>query len=108
MSGDRQKMTRVLVDETKNYEAAKTTISRGNIKPGDSSVSVRKSCGEPVLILDDGKDGSKRWVYKPMASTYFAGEKIYLFFDPQDKLVKWETLENKEEKKLEQKDQKKD
>ncbi len=93
MSGDRQKMTKILVEETKNYENAKKAVSKGNIKAGDSASLVRKSCGEPVLILAEGKDGSKRWVYKPMGSTYFEGEKIYLFFDSQDKFVKWETVE---------------
>lgn len=71
--------------EGKNYDKAKEFINGPKIQEGLTKEDVVKECGKPVATADEGL----RWVYKPPTSTFFKGEKIYLFFNNDGKLIDW-------------------
>jgi outer membrane lipoprotein-sorting protein len=72
--------------EGKNYEQAYSFLNGPDIKQGIKGSDLIKICGEPVAKADNGF----RWVYKPPTSTFFKGEKIYFYFDENQKLADWE------------------
>jgi hypothetical protein len=74
-----------------NYQKALLFLNGRDISRGISEQELVKICGQPVSVADDGT----RWVYKPPASTYFKGDKIYFHFDSQGKLSSWERISQK-------------
>jgi outer membrane lipoprotein-sorting protein len=72
--------------EGKNYEQACSFLNGPDIEQGIKGSDLIKICGEPVAKADNGL----RWVYKPPTSTLFKGEKIYFYFDENQKLADWE------------------
>ncbi len=74
--------------ESDNYKKAKEFIQGAEIADGLLKDDLIKQCGNPVVKADNGS----RWIYKPATSTYFKGEKIYFFFDGDDKLSDWEQV----------------
>lgn len=81
----------VLKTEAKSYSKAEEFINSPDIKKGVSADFILERCGEPVARADH----SRRWVYKPPSSTFFKGEKIYLIFDENNKLISWRKLHQK-------------
>ena len=75
-------------EENINYQKAQDFINSQDIKEGVSSDFVLKECGEPVAKADN----NTRWVYKPSSSTFFKGEKVYLYFDKDNSLKGWEQI----------------
>jgi hypothetical protein len=74
-----------------NYQKANTLLANPDIARGMSGDDLIKICGEPVARADNGT----RWVYKPPTSTFFEGEKIYFYFDQDQKLLDWEKVYQK-------------
>lgn len=74
--------------EAENYRKAEEFIDSQEIRKGLSSDFILGRCGQPVARASQGR----RWVYKPRGSTFFRGEKIYLIFDENERLVSWEKL----------------
>ncbi len=94
LSKTRGKMVKDLKDESKNYDKVKTAIESDSLKKGETVHDVRRRYGDPVIILsEDEVSGATRWVYKPYQSTYFKGEKAYLFFDGEGALTEWRLLD---------------
>ena len=81
-------MDKVLDTETRNYNKCKEFITGNKIVAGLLKEDVKRYCGDPVARVDDGK----RWVYKPSDSSFFEGEKIYLFFDENGILQDWQQI----------------
>ena len=79
---------RALKQETENFRIVKTYIESKKIQKNLSKDAALKIFGEPVIVFSQ-KSGEK-WVYKEAESSWFGGEKIYLFFDKQDNLINWE------------------
>ena len=77
--------------EGRNYKRAEEFVIGPDIAVGLSKDDIVKTCGEPVAIAS----GGTRWVYKPPTSTFFKGEKIYLFFNKDDQLIDWEKVSQK-------------
>ena len=71
-----------------NYQKADAFLSGSDISNGLPGSDLVKICGEPVAKADN----ESRWVYKPPTSTFFKGEKIYFYFDKDQKLVDWEKV----------------
>jgi hypothetical protein len=74
-----------------NYQKADVFLNSEDIRQGVSGEGLIKICGEPVAKADNGS----RWVYKPPTSTFFEGEKIYFYFDADQKLIGWEKVYQK-------------
>jgi hypothetical protein len=70
-----------LARETETFERVRDAVESGAIAKGQSKTAIVEECGEPVIMYQDSKSGREKWVYKPAASSFFAGVKIYLFFD---------------------------
>jgi len=75
----------VLKQESENYKKAEGFINSPEVKKGVSSDFVLERCGKPVVRLRDDME----WVYKPPASSFFEGEKIYFVFDQDKKLLEF-------------------
>ena len=64
--------------------------------------SVLRAYGEPIFSTEDDKNGQVRekWLYR-YAVKYFDSQKVYLYFDSEDKLVDWKYVDPpKQEEKL--------
>ncbi len=86
-------MAKAMRQETENYNSIKSAVAAGEVKPGMKAESIRKKFGEPVINIYDKKRGAAKWLYMPASSTHFKGEKIYLYFDREDKVLDWEKVE---------------
>lgn len=73
-------------EDTRAFNIVNAAVRRGAIKKGLPKESIRSSYGEPVIANDDFATGREKWVYMPASSTFFKGEKIYLFFDSKGNL----------------------
>ena len=73
-------------DETKAFEKVKSAVDKGSIKKGDPKKSIGDRYGEPVVSIIDSNTKREKWIYKPASSSFFAGVKVYLYFDKDDKL----------------------
>ena len=67
--------------ETRIYNDVKEAVEDGEIKKGQGADEIRRKYGEPVVNIPDMETGMDKWIYKPAKSSFFKGEKIYLFFD---------------------------
>lgn len=81
---------KILKQETMNFEKVKKYINSNKIEKGISKDIAVKKFGEPVLIFSEPE--AERWAYKAADASWLSGEKIYLFFDKDAKLVKWECV----------------
>ncbi|MEA3489840.1 MAG: hypothetical protein U9R44_05845 [Candidatus Omnitrophota bacterium] len=97
LSKDRGGMIKEYKDETKVHGKIKRAIDRHELKEGEDAARIVKKYGEPVIVLAEEDSGLSRWVYKPGMESYFGGEKAYLFFDKNEKLLRWEVVAKKEE-----------
>jgi len=88
LSASMDRMAKQRQVESDNYQKAKEFIQGPEIREGLLKDDLIKQCGNPVVKVDNGS----RWVYKPSTSTYFKGEKIYLFFNSDEKLSDWEQV----------------
>ena len=89
-SNDKYK-EKALKQETMNFEKAKKYINRGGQEKGISQKTAIKKFGRPVLILSEAE--GEKWVYKPADAGWLGGEKIYLFFDRDRRLVNRECVD---------------
>ncbi|NQU73826.1 MAG: trehalose-phosphatase, partial [Candidatus Omnitrophica bacterium] len=79
-----------LKQETTSFNRVKKYILENTIKKGISKKAAINKFGRPVLMTP--KEGYEKWAYKPGDSDWFGGEKIYLFFDKDDKLISWKVV----------------
>ncbi|HEC69842.1 MAG TPA: hypothetical protein ENI31_06135 [Candidatus Omnitrophica bacterium] len=82
---------KALKEETENFLRIKEAIEKEELKKGLSKEEFLKRYPAPVVIIPE--DNQEKWVYKRGESSWFEGEKIYLFFDNQDKLVNYKLKE---------------
>jgi len=78
--------------ESANYDKIKNAIKNGRLSEGDAARDIIKRYGEPVVMLPARKGRPEKWVYKPAGAEFFSNEKIYLFFDENGGLLKWQDL----------------
>ena len=79
--------------ETDSFERVKNYIQSEKIKEILSKDAALKTFGEPVVIFPG--DTQEKWVYKAAESSWFGGEKIYLFFDKQGNLINRECFNSR-------------
>ena len=99
LSKDMGQMNRQLKEETRNYEEVRSAICGRELKEGENASDIQRKYGSPVMVLSE-KDGQiSRWVYKSASDSYFEGEKAYLLFGDDGKLLRWELVEQKDKKR---------
>ena len=79
--------------ETANFQKVKAYIEEAKINTGITKDEARRMFGEPVIIVSE--DDRTKWVYKQAESDWFGGEKIYLFFDKEERLISWDHVNRK-------------
>jgi hypothetical protein len=86
---------KVSAQETKNFGKIKSAIKSGALKSGLPRDKISKDYGDPVVRFDKDDKMNETWIYKPAASSYFEGEKIYLVFDIEGKLESTKMMNQK-------------
>ncbi len=72
------------------YDALTKAIAQRAIREYKDESSFVHSFGEPIL-KKDLSDGGQRWLYR-YAIYRFAKDKVYVYFDRNGKMIKWEKL----------------
>jgi hypothetical protein len=77
-----------MAQETRDFDRAKHFFLETNKAQGTALTrdDCRRFFGEP------SSEFSGRWGYKPATSDWFKGERLFLFFDAQGVLSRWEYL----------------
>lgn len=91
LADDEKDKAKTIENDTRNYEKLKEALASGKLKPGMPIEEVRNRFGEPVVSTQE-KEGM-RLGYKPGPASWFGEQKIYLFFDDQGKLLKFQSAE---------------
>ncbi len=86
---DKEK-ARDLKQEDKIFENIQKAIREERLKPGMSSEEVTRQWGGPIIKAVEGQ--SERWAYKEKTGDWFKGAKVYLFFDQEGRLEKWQCI----------------
>lgn len=73
-------------EETRSFDRVNAAVKSGAIRKGIAKESIRAQYGEPVISNEDAATKREKWVYIPATSSFFEGEKIYLFFDNTGKV----------------------
>jgi len=73
-----------------HYDALTKAIAKRYISDYKDKASFARSFGEPIL-KKDLSDGGQRWLYR-YAIYRFAKDKVYVYFDHNGKIIKWERL----------------
>jgi hypothetical protein len=89
------KSAKQLKEETKIYDRARRAAAEGDLKKGESASRVKKTIGEPVVVLFDERTNVTKWVYKPGNATFFDHKKVYLSFDENEELAEWKIVDGK-------------
>ncbi len=91
LADDEKEKAKAIESDTRNYEKLKEALAVGKLKPGMPIEEIRDRYGEPVVKTQE-KEGM-RLGYKPGPASWFGEQKIYLFFDVQGKLIKFQSAE---------------
>ncbi len=73
-----------------HYDALTKVIDQRAISDYKDKASFARSFGEPIL-KKDLSDGGQRWLYR-YAIYRFAKDKVYVYFDRNGKIIRWERL----------------
>ncbi len=73
-----------------HYDALTKVIAQGHISDYKDKASFVYSFGEPIL-KKDLSGAVQRWLYR-YAIYRFAKDKVYVYFDRNGKMIKWEKL----------------
>jgi len=88
----RKAMVEELAGETASYKKISGAIRENQLQKGKTASYIETKYGKPVVILPEEEGAFAKWVYKPSGTSFFSGEKAYLFFDKDDKLIEWQLL----------------
>jgi hypothetical protein len=73
-----------------HYDALSRAIDQGHISEYKDKTSFVHAFGKPILKRGLS-DGAERWLYRH-AIYRLAKDKVYVYFDREGKLIKWEKL----------------
>jgi hypothetical protein len=79
---------KALKEEAERFEKVLGALKSGAIQKGALSGEIEKSYGAPVVVIP--KDEGQSWLYNAKGRRWFKQPKIYLYFDREKKLKKWE------------------
>ncbi len=82
-----------LDQQTELFYALRQDLKRGGLSAGMLKREIINVYGEPILIKEINGDSLEkhRFLYHH-PTQYFSEDRIYLYFDGSDKLVRWEYL----------------
>lgn len=82
-----------LEQQTELFYALRQDLKQNRLSAEMLKEEIINSYGEPVLTkeIKDDSLAKCRFLYRH-PTQYFSGDRIYLYFDDRDKLVRWEYL----------------
>lgn len=89
-SREKDSQNRLVQSINDHYDALTKVIAQGHINDYKDKASFVHSFGEPILKKGLGSRG-ELWLYR-IAIFRLAKDKVYVYFDRNGKLVKWEKL----------------
>ncbi len=94
LSKDRNTMEKEYAQETRNYEKLRDAVEGEYLKEGMPVAAVERKFGKPVVAFPGEGGGTTNRVYKPGDESFLdGGKKIYLIFDDNGSLVKWQNID---------------
>ncbi len=89
-SNEKDAQHRLVKSINGHYDDLSKVIDKGTINDYKDEGSFVKAFGAPIL-KKDLSDGSQRWLYR-YAIYRLAKDKVYVYFDHNGKMIKWEKL----------------
>jgi len=89
-SNNKDEQHQFVKETNDHYDALSKTIDSGHINDYKDEISFVKLFGDP-LIKKNLNNGEQRWLYRH-AIFRLSKDKIYLYFNAQGQLIKWEKL----------------
>ena len=74
-----------------HYDALVKVIDQGHLNDYKNESYFLSSFGDPIL-KKDLSDGAQRWLYRH-AIFRLAKDKVYVYFDHEGKMIRWEKLQ---------------
>lgn len=79
---------KALKEENERFEKVLGALKNGALRKGEPASEIEKKYGAPVVVIP--KDEAQSWLYNAKGRGWFKQPKIYLYFDREKKLEKWE------------------
>ena len=95
--GDAQ--DRYAQEQDHKFELLVEAIKSKTLKAHSHKNKIIKIFGEPIFaekMIQDGQE-TQKWLYRYMKK-FFDSEKVYLYFDHEEKLIHWEYIPAREDK----------
>jgi hypothetical protein len=73
-----------------HYDALAKVLAQGQMGDYKDEASFERTFGDPIL-KKDLSGGGQRWLYRH-AIYRSSKDKVYVYFDPAGKMIKWEKL----------------
>ena len=89
-SREKDNQHRLVKSINDHYDKLVKVITEGHIKEYKDESSFAHSFGDPIL-KKDLSNGSQRWLYR-YAIYRLAKDKVYVYFDRNGNMTKWEKL----------------
>ena len=93
MGDEKDAQDKYVLNANAGFDKLLAAVQSGDIKKYKTREDITRAFGEPVLIKDITADGQplKQCLYR-YAIQSKAKQKVYLYFDAQGHLTRWETL----------------
>ncbi|MDP8212297.1 MAG: hypothetical protein P9X22_03275 [Candidatus Zapsychrus exili] len=97
-SDEQTKIGKYVESQDSKFDKLLLDIKNGALDKNIKSKSVVRIYGDPVFKkdIDDKGEKQQKWLYR-YTTKYFNTDKVYLYFNENDRLVSWEYLPAKEE-----------
>ena len=84
----------------KKFKLLIEKVKSEDIKKYSNQKNILKNFGKPIYVSDATKNDQKLqvWMYR-YAEKFMDSDKVFLYFDPAEKLVAWEFVEGKKDNK---------
>jgi len=89
-SREKDDQHRLVKSTNAGYDALTEVMASGHIREYKDKSSFLYAFGEPIL-KKDMPGGSQQWLYR-YAILATAKDKVYVYFDQHDQLMKWEKV----------------
>jgi len=89
-SREKDNQYRLVKSINDNYDILLKAIAQGRVGDYRDKSSFVNFFGEPILKRDLS-DGTQQWLYR-YAVLNTARDKVYVYFDSHDRLIKWEKV----------------
>lgn len=99
LSEEQEQLNEYVDAQDKKFELLIEEAKSGTLGQYLDKKRILEIFGEPILKKEAGANNPETecWLYR-YATRYFGSEKVYLYFNKEEKLVLWKYIEGKKEK----------